>query len=149
MLFRSALPQYKLAVAKSKYSTLKNITKSLKESVDRYYLVNSALPTKFSDLDVDLSIQSERDGTNSFYIYFPGVDNFEVYHVPENLNVICSKTIMGKNMRHTIPAYPVIHRICTTYSINTSDITNKVCQQETNKTLEQGYCGSGSCSYYY
>ena len=75
-----ALPQYKLAVAKSQYNTLKNVTKSLKESVERFYLANNKLPSKFADLDIDLNIISERTSdVNSFYIYFPGVDSCEIY----------------------------------------------------------------------
>ena len=144
-----ALPQYKFAVAKSKYSTLKNITKSLKESVDRYYLVHNALPIQFSDLDIDLPITREKDSTSSFYIYFPGVDNCEVYHVPENLNVICSKEIGNKVMRHIIPAYPWTERQCDTYSTDTSDITNKVCQHETGKTAKQANCNKSRCVYNY
>ena len=36
-----ALPQYKLAVGKSKLSTLKNMTESIRQAEERYYLVNN------------------------------------------------------------------------------------------------------------
>ena len=144
-----ALPQYRFTVAKSQFATLKNITKSLKESVDRYYLTHNALPTQFSDLDIDLPITRENDYTSSFYIYFPGVDNCEIYHIPENSNVICSKTIAGTRMRYIIPAYPSSWKACDTYSVDTSDVTNRVCQHETGKTAEQAQCQGSRCTYYY
>lgn len=144
-----ALPQYQLAVARSRFTTLKNVTKSLKQSVDSYYLVHNALPTKFEDLDIDLPVTSVAPYDTSFYIYFPGVESCEVYHVPSNLNVICSKTIAKKRMRLIFGAYNWTNKQCETYSTDTSDITNRVCQHETGKTAAQASCGSGRCTYSY
>ncbi|MCR5505264.1 MAG: prepilin-type N-terminal cleavage/methylation domain-containing protein [Elusimicrobiaceae bacterium] len=144
-----ALPQYRLAVAKSQYSTLKNATKSLKDAVDRYYLVHSSYPTKFADLDVDFSITGERDAGSSFYIYFPGVDSCEIYHSTSNHNIICLKRIAGKRMTYTQGAYPWTNRVCGIYSIDTNDISNRVCQAETDKTATQASCGDNRCVYNY
>lgn len=49
-----ALPQYKYAVLKSKYSTLMNITRAVKEAQERYYLVNNQYAEQFSGLDIDI-----------------------------------------------------------------------------------------------
>ena len=146
-----ALPQYKLAVAKSKYATLKNVTKSIKESVDRFYLTNGTYPTTFEDLDIDFKITSQYNGSgnSSFYIVFPNVKHCEIYHIPSNHNIICSKTILGKTMQYTQPAFPWTYRACTSYSTDTEDISNKVCQAETGKTAKQAICSSSFCYYYY
>ena len=144
-----ALPQYKFAVAKSKYATLKNITKSLKESVDRYYLATGEYPTKYGDLDIDLNINNEWDYKNvSFYIFFPGVDSCEIYY-KNNTTIWCKKIILGTLMTYSDHAYPTNKRVCLAYSSNTSDVPNRVCQSETGKTAEQGQCQSSYCSYNY
>ena len=49
-----ALPQYKLAVAKSQYATYKNNTKVLESAVRRYYLENGVWANNINQLDVDL-----------------------------------------------------------------------------------------------
>ena len=50
-----ALPQYKYAVLKSRYSTLMNITRAVKEAQERYYLLHNQYAESFSGLDVDTS----------------------------------------------------------------------------------------------
>ncbi len=49
-----ALPQYRYAVLKSKYTTLMNVAKAVKDAQERYYLVNSEYAEHFSDLDVEV-----------------------------------------------------------------------------------------------
>ena len=144
-----ALPQYKLAVAKSQYSTLKNVTKSLKGSVDRYFLANAVYPTKSADLDINFSITKEWSGGSSFYIAFPGVQDCEIYYSKNNRNIICRKSIFGKIMTYTDPAYPSVQKICVAYSKNENDIPNKVCQSETGKTASQASCHDSYCAYYF
>ena len=61
-----ALPQYQLAVGKARLSTLKNLTKSLQQSAQRYYLVNSVYPNIYSALDIELDIKNEKTYFN-FY----------------------------------------------------------------------------------
>ena len=144
-----ALPQYKLAVAKSQYATLKNATKSLKESVDRYFLATGTYPTKSSDLDIGFNITEEWDNNGiSFYIRFPGVENCEIYYDSSRL-LWCKKTIAGKLMTYSDFSYPGTIRSCLVYSPDSSDIPNKVCQGETGKTASQATCGERSCSYRY
>lgn len=147
ILVAIALPQYKLAVAKSEFNTLKNVTKSLKESVDRYFLAKGAYPKKFADLDINLGITSEWDSGSSFYIIFPNVTNCEIYYKTNNL--YCKKYIASKLMMYNHESYPSKIRQCIAYSANGSDIPNKICQSETNKTWQQSYCSSGICSYRY
>ena len=48
-----ALPQYKYAVLKTKYSTLMEITKSVKEAQERFYLAHDRYAEQVSDLDID------------------------------------------------------------------------------------------------
>lgn len=49
-----ALPQYRHAVLKSKYTTLMDITKAVKEAQERYFLAHGVYAEHFSDLDVEV-----------------------------------------------------------------------------------------------
>ena len=146
-----ALPQYKLAVAKSKYSTLKNVTRSLRESWERFYLTNGTYPTKYSDLDINFKISREVGRGDAFQIYFPSgssITSCTIYHISDNKNIVCERKIAGKDIQYTEYAYNSKLNNCTVYSLDTSDIPNKVCQAETGKkTPSPGYTNRNV--YYY
>ena len=143
-----ALPQYRLVVGKSKFATLKNTTKSLKESVDRYYLLHSSYPKKFSDLDINFEIKKEDNNDSSFYIYFKDGGFCEIYHIHNSSTLWCGKKIFGKNMKYYDATYPLNLRKCVTYSLDTNDISNRICQAETSKSAEQAVCTT-RCEYDY
>ena len=48
-----ALPQYRLIVLKTRYSTMMDIAKSIKEAEDRYYMIHNSYTTNFNNLDID------------------------------------------------------------------------------------------------
>ena len=48
-----ALPQYKVAVLKSRYAAIMPLTRAIKEAEERYYLANGKYTTLFEDLDLD------------------------------------------------------------------------------------------------
>ena len=49
-----ALPQYRLAVAKSRYATLMNLARSIKDAQEVYYLANGEYAESFDELDYGL-----------------------------------------------------------------------------------------------
>jgi len=49
-----ALPQYQVAVAKSRLATIKNVANSLHDAEELYFLVNGTYTTNIDDLDIDL-----------------------------------------------------------------------------------------------
>ena len=49
-----AVPQYQKAVIKSRYATLKNLTESIWQAQQVYYLANGHYATTFAELDIDL-----------------------------------------------------------------------------------------------
>ena len=137
-----ALPQYKMVVGKSQYSTLKDIAKTLEQARDRYYLVHDAYPNKFSDLDIDLKIDSTNNLDNYFAITSQGI-TCAVYKSPF-LN--CSKNIFGKSMSFILASYPRTR--CAAGTTDRIHITNKICQQETKGTASC-YESNNYCVYTY
>ena len=48
-----ALPQYKVAVLKSRYAAIMPLSRTIKDAEERYYLANGKYTTLFEDLDLD------------------------------------------------------------------------------------------------
>ena len=130
-----ALPQYKMAIGKAKFSTCKNITRSAWDSAQRYYLVNSTYPQATADLDIGLNIKKEKYTTNG-YLEFTTTDdiNCTIWDRNPNLFAACDRKIAGKKISFYVKAdgSPLMCIVFTTET-NTKDIPNKICQQETGK----------------
>ncbi len=78
-----ALPQYKLAVAKSRLANIKTLFSSIKQAQEAYYLANGQYTANADDLDVDLSFCQHASDTeqilicdNSFMICLQDGSNF-------------------------------------------------------------------------
>ena len=56
-----ALPQYQMAVAKSKYTALKVNARALKTAIDVYHLKRNEFPTDLDELDIELSGEIDGD----------------------------------------------------------------------------------------
>ena len=139
-----ALPQYQFAVGKSKYSTLKEATISLKGSMDRYYMIYNYLPTNFDDIDMDFNVKKHNSYDTFFSLTFDDM-YCDVYN--SSALVYCFKNIFGKDMYYWINDS---HRVCYAGSNNTNDLTNRICQQETHKKPQDCQLDSnGICRYFY
>ncbi len=125
-----AVPQYQIAVGKSKFSTIKNMAKSIAEAEESYYLANGKYTENFSDLDITKP--------NNISCYLWAVENGQQA-------VACSTYVNNIQMRY-YQFFGGDYRVCLVYSSNQNDVPNKICQQETGKT---GSCANGYCSYVY
>ncbi len=121
-----ALPQYKHAVTKAKYSTMKDIVRSIVQAQQSYFLVNNKYTEKFSDLDIDLPCQSN-DGhicrTNkgpTFYL--------------SNSQSFGSISVSGGSLYFSIyNNYRYQYCQSNKTNIKPSDFVYKFCQKETGK----------------
>ena len=139
-----ALPQYKKAVLKSRYATMKDVAKSIAQSQELFYMANDYLGT-FYDLDIDVgTIKSNTKVSinNDFICLLQGVEDKLVKRVYCHMD----KYKMGY-YQYYAPFYSTSKRQCTASTIDTNDIYNKVCQEETGK--KNPNCGDNYCSYSY
>lgn len=127
-----ALPQYQMAVGKSKFAELKTLTKTIQQAAQRYYMVHGT----YEGANGNLDIQGYKDcGINT--------SKSQPY-------VYCIKEIFGKEMRYYIDRESGHSKLCLVYSKDTSDKANTFCQKETAKTKEQADCAYPThCVYYY
>jgi len=142
-----ALPQYQMAVGKSRFATLKNITKSIQQSAQRYYMIHGTYKFAVKDLDIDLNITSGANGQTWFYIQ--NEISCNVWTETSLLRIACSKPIFGTNTRLYIDLETGKLTSCLAYNTDINNKANKVCQKETNKSADPRYCNENYCSYPY
>ena len=105
-----ALPQYRLSVAKTKYTELKTIAKSVGDAAHIYYLVHNKYPTQMSQLDVTFQ-------TDDITIGLPQIS-------------VCRKIFGVKTCHYGYidPSYRPY--LCYVYSSDISHPSNVICRQE-------------------
>ena len=147
-----ALPQYKMAVAKSKLSTIRNMVLALHQSVERYYLATNTQPVDLSVLDIDMP--GEYTDSSKIRKTTPeGITCGFNTRTSGRHEVICFVTILGTTAAIISTFYinkAKTERTCLAFSNDTNDLVNKLCQIETNKSADKGECDSGKyCLYRY
>ncbi len=125
-----ALPQYKKAVYKSRYATLKNLAKSIAVAQEVYYLANSQYAEKFEDLDIDMPGGKLNTSTDSQYEYDWGSCSLQTGTFAQ-LDCWNTKIGMGYQQRLNHAEVDANVRICHSGSIEQTDIRNQICKSET------------------
>ena len=130
-----AVPQYQLAVGKSRFSTIKNLTQALGIAQESYYLANGHYTKKLADLDIvkpsdiECYLSDETGWSGATCITYIGKIQAQYYY-------FCDFGILPKKMQ------------CLCHSTDKTDICHKVCQQETGLSAEQAFCPDSTYCYY-
>jgi len=140
-----ALPQYQMAVAKSKFATLKDITKSIQQSMQRYYMVNGTYKAAAKDLDIDFNITKGAD-SDSFVI--SNDINCMMWNEDQQARVACGKIFFNTVVRFYMNRDTGKAVSCFVNSADVNSKANKLCQKETGESGEKS-CTSKYCQYYY
>ncbi len=126
-----ALPQYKMAVGKAKFSTIKSLTKSIQDSAQRYYLIHNTYEGAIGSLDIDK----------------PKGITCQIWSNDADM-IMCGIFIFGVETRYYVKRSSGQPFRCLVFSTDTTDNANRLCQQETGKTVPSNSCES-YCYYYY
>ena len=125
------LPQYQMAIMKSRYATLIDMVRVMYEAEQRYYMVHDKYAPTFEGLDIDLSgCTLSNDKTKCNYDW--GVCDVSAY----SKRVYCENNVQLKN------AYMRYFESSTNCWANTNDKNdkyNKLCQIMTGR--KTGYLG--------
>ena len=126
-----AVPQYQVAVAKSRYANLKFLVKSIADAQEVYYLANGQYATTFEELDIDVGGE-EDPNDKARRIFDWGHCQIGSY------SMICKPLIKG--------SYPYLQKyyihlptnfihtgywVCVAPTTDLNAIQNKICKQET------------------
>ncbi len=134
-----ALPQYKMAVLKTKYTRAKQTANDIRKAYELYYLTHNEYPTKFSQLDFANKFDDKT------YIYIIG--EYKCNIQPREIFCSADKVTYRIDFYH-FDTKKIITQ-CRASTTNTSDIYNKLCQQETGITSEHANCNFSNCRYNY
>jgi len=150
-----ALPKYKMAVAKSRYSTMMDIAKSIAYAQERYFLANGKYTKKFNDLDIDMP-KGYISKETAEYCY-----NWGGCSVRWTNALVCHETKYNTGfviyLRNSNSYYANIrgNQFCSTGSKEDNDFANNLCKKITNNknkvNMEAYYyfCGNTYEGYQY
>ena len=131
-----ALPQYRVAVAKSRYVSIKLVAESIAKAQEVYYLANGKYSERFEELDIDLpaggTVSPSSLNTYSFAWGYCFTGTTEL----GNGRVVCNLSKEG--LRYTILFEHSQSnggmRKCGVLTSDETDWRNKICQSETKST---------------
>ena len=135
-----ALPQYKMAVAKSTFSTLKDVTRVIAESTNRYQMATGSLPKSFKDLDIDLPnvkyyVTGNPETDSSTHVYLNGkIYQCYIYYKNQSYRmdfVGCFAKFQNQQMRYDYSWEKLKPRYC--YYKHGETLIEKLCKQDTGK----------------
>ena len=138
-----AIPQYQIAVGKSKFSTIKNLAKAIADDEEVFYLANGHYTSNFSDLTVQK----------------PSNISCDIWSCKGCQKAVACRAYIGnkgiayyqffKNDPPTTDPSSVYNggRSCFAFTTDRNHIVNKICKNDTGKT---GQCNNSSyCTYTY
>lgn len=135
ILVALAVPQYRIAVGKAQFSTLKIITRNVQEAAQRYYMTYGTFEEAIRNLDITI----------------PSGVKCLIWHQDDDDQVRCGKQIAGIDIYYYVYRSTGKPRSCMALSTNKTDIANRICQKDTGKKPTQAGCNIGgtACSYRY
>ena len=123
-----AVPQYKKAVLKSRYATLKPMTYALKNAQEVHYLAHGKYAENFNQLDVDTPAEEAKNQTDTSRIFQWGQCDINA------TNLFCrdkTNTLqLQMYYKYTTSSRKGI-QLCIANTIDLSKIENKLCKEET------------------
>ena len=133
-----AVPQYQLAVAKSRYATLKHLVKSIAQAQEVYYLANGNYATHFKDLDIDMPKGTiETGGESTYYVYVYKWGRCVILSSNNDAHALCTNDTINLGYQIYLQHAPSSSRgksLCVAYTAEDGSLQEKICQQETQKT---------------
>ena len=123
-----ALPQYRKAVLKSKYATMKDIVRVVKYAEQRYYMVNGGYTKNFEDLDIDYPLDNDKNLSSNGIFCSIG------WWSKPNEGIICLITNTSPTLCYS-DRFGFTYKYCRVLSAPESadSIQDEVCKEETGR----------------
>ena len=138
-----ALPQYQMAVGKSRFSELKTLTKKIQESAQRYYLVHNTYIGANEKLDIDIPDISIYPTSDSLIADTTSKITCVIYNENVTLRVSCRKEIFGVFVTYTANLESGLPIFCTVATDEIKSLANKICQHDTGNSVSD--CRNSQC----
>ena len=129
-----AVPQYQKAVVKSRFATMKDIFRSVKEAEQRYFMANGDYTTNLNDLDISYPLQSSSN------ISFNGGYCAINWWSKPNDGIIC--ILYSQPQISIMDMFRYNNKNCRVMGVQenqTNTIQDQICKQETGKATRDFY----------
>jgi len=132
-----ALPQYRVVVAKSRYSSIKIIAESIAKAEEMYYLANGKYSSRFEELDIDLPPGGTVDpNAKNTYLFSWGECLTGNISSSGEARAFC--VLQKEGLRYSVlfehSTGTPGRRQCSVHTENASDWRNQICKSETKAT---------------
>ncbi len=128
-----ALPQYRMAVLKSKFAKVKSNVQALADAMQRYYLLNNEYPYyTLQNLDIEVKNKDDEDYYTTNKRGDVGGQIRRNGKVVLNYYIVLDESNHNENINSN--TYYCIAYDGTGFHTDIADMLNKLCQQETGKT---------------
>ena len=141
-----AVPQYNKAVWKSRFATIKMLTKSLAQAQEVYYLANGSYTDRVDKLDIEIPTPSNTLEVDNYGVYYYpwGSCTLEtVENTVDSVTCTLQKEGITNDSENKVIAF-LIHLnhstrlpgtiICFAYGSDQTTIPYQICKNETNHT---------------
>ncbi len=143
-----AVPQYKKAVYKSRFATLKNLAKSIAVAQEVYFLANGQYATAFDELDIDMP-GGQLDTSDDLHARYDwGMCYMELPNSNNTDLIGCNNSAISMEYQQRLAHSKRFANTRLCAALNTNDITDirsQICQAETGRTQNTG--GGGTKTY--
>ena len=152
-----ALPQYQMAVWKSRLSTVKSLTKTIANAEELYYLANGKYTSDLAELAVSGPEPVSQTVTTpkGEYVYpwgkcqlIPSIGNSWVECILYNQE----DPFISYHIKLDHSEYAPTKWLCRAFGSvdNTANtLPQRICKRDTNKNAAQGPCENNYCSWFY
>lgn len=141
-----ALPQYQKAVYKSRYASLKNLTKSFANAEELFYMSNGTYTLNLNELDIEAPFSSV-DDTHETYIDY--IFDWGLCRLSSTAFTKCRNNSVGMDYQiyfnHSKKSGT---RVCVVLNDKPNSMQAQICKQETGKDTPTKL-GTGWHSYTY
>ncbi len=135
-----ALPRYQLAVDKATFTSLMNITKSLADANERFYLLYGRYTTNYDDLDIDIP-------ANRISGYMSYFDWGSCVLHSESADCLSTKIDNQISFFYSGSKYYPNHIFCNAMTTETNSRSDRLCQQF-GSFYKENNCVGGPCRMY-
>ena len=146
-----ALPQYKLAVLKARFTQAKIMLSALVNAEEVYYLANGSYSPSISALDIDTPQASEETSSTTVNSRTFSWGNCLVADDQYGARVACEVNDgikLYRNLRHSSSQDADAYE-CRALNTDLDSLQNKLCKQESGRNTPDSCTGSNFCSWYW
>ncbi len=145
-----ALPQYKMAVAKSRMSNLITMLKSVTQAEEAYYLANGKYTNQWDEISVDFAGTSYTmfgSNTKDTLCNSQGCITISVAGGGNvNAALASNNKVSGVQLYSFYSTHPWHGLVC--YAVATNSFADKVCKNLTNKKTADDHAENGAKNVY-